>query len=236
MIIHTTAGDAGEGEGKRSYYNAREEGSLRAIRFIANTFESGEDFGTEMNEEMVQINGHRVQRLSYRNCVIYLFRLPDGNGLGTGYPLHREKSLKKLYEGTVENLHSIDSTTIYKDKKDLMTSLKALIQKEQQGVETELHLADTNAENNPNDHSDHQTSSKLFQEVAHEIGNMRLFLYVNYFSSKKPKNVSENEFLMCAATWGVTTSALGDLEHYSTWDNVHNSWIGRQYFRTLDLN
>ena len=41
---------------------------------------------------------------------------------------------------------------------------------------------------------------------------------------------------MCAATWGVTTSALGDLEHYSTWDKVHNAWIGRQYFRTLDLN
>ena len=39
---------------------------------------------------------------------------------------------------------------------------------------------------------------------------------------------------MCAATLGVTTSALGDLEHYSTWDNVHNAWIGRQYFRTLD--
>ena len=57
MIIHTTAGDAGEGEGKRSYYNAREEGSLRAIRFIANTFESGEDFGTEMNERWCKLTG-----------------------------------------------------------------------------------------------------------------------------------------------------------------------------------
>lgn len=236
VIIHTTAGDAGEGKGKRSYYKAREEGSLRALRFLANTFESGEGFGTEMNEEMVQINGHKMQRMSYRNCVVYLLRLPDGNGQGTGYPLHREKSLKKLYEGTVENLHSIDSTAVYKDKKDIITSLKALIQKEQHGIKTELHLADTDPENNPNDHSDHQTSSKLFQEVAQEIGNMRLFLYVNYFSSEKPKNISEDEFLMCAATWGVTTSALGDLEHYSTWDNVHNAWIGRQYFRTLDLN
>ena len=27
------------------------------------------------------------------------------------------------------NLHSIDSTAVYKDKKDLITSLKALIQK-----------------------------------------------------------------------------------------------------------
>ena len=42
---------------------------------------------------------------------------------------YTEKKFKKLYEGTAENLHSIDSTTIYKDKKDLMTSLKALIQK-----------------------------------------------------------------------------------------------------------
>lgn len=236
VIIHTTAGDAGEGTGKRSYYKAREEGSLRALRFLSNTFESGEGFGKEMNKEMVQINGHKMHRLTYRNCVIYLLRLPDGNGQGMGYPLHREKSLKKLYEGTVENLHSIDSTAVYKDKKDLIESLKALIQKEQLGNETEIHLADTDPVHNPNDHSDHQTSSKLFQKVAQQIGKMRLYLYVNYFSSEKPKNMSEDEFLMSAATWGVTTSALGDLEHYSTWDKVHNSWIGRQYFRTLDLD
>ena len=33
VIIHTTAGDAGEGMGKRSYYKAREEGSIRALDF-----------------------------------------------------------------------------------------------------------------------------------------------------------------------------------------------------------
>ena len=236
VIIHTTAGDAGEGMGKRSYYKAREEGSIRALRFLTNTYGSGEGVGTEMNEKRVKLNGHDILRLNYRNCVVYLLRLPDGNGTGAGYPLHEKKSLQKFYEGKVENLPSIDNTTTYKNKKDLLKTLEALIKEEQIGNATEIHLADTDPEQNPDDHSDHQTSSKLFQDTAKAIGNMRLYLYVNYASSNKPKNTSDDEFMLCAATWGVTTSALSDLDHYSTWDNVHNSWIGRQYYRLIDIN
>lgn len=44
-------------------------------------------------------------------------------------------------------------------------------------------------------------------------------------------NIEGAEFLISAGTWGATASGLSDMGHYSTWDDVHNSWIGRQYFR-----
>ena len=107
--------------------------------------------------------------------------------------------------------------------------------KEQAGGNTEIHLADTDQKINPGDHSDHQTSSKFFQVVAKKIGGMTLYLYTNYASAQLDKNIPEEGFLVSAAAWGVTTAHIADHRHYSTWDDAHNSWIGRQYFRTIRI-
>ncbi len=235
VIIHTTAGEAGMGMGNDAYYLAREKGSLAAVRFLSNTYTTGAGLGAEMLRNYVDLNGHQVLRYQYRNCVVYLLRLPDGNGQGTGYELHEYKTLAKLFDGSIQNLPSIDKSTIYKDRKDLETTLNALLLKEQIGGNTEIHLADTDPSINPGDHSDHQTSSKFFQAVAKEMGGIQLYLYTNYASAEQPKNVPDEGFLVSAAAWGVTTSHIADHRHYSTWDDVHNSWIGRQYFRTINL-
>lgn len=235
VIIHTTAGEAGMGMGNDAYYLAREKGSLAAVRFLSNTYTTGAGLGAEMQRNYVDLNGHQVLRYQYRNCVVYLLRLPDGNGQGTGYELHEYKTLAKLFDGSSQNVPSIDKSTIYKDRKDLETTLNALLLKEQIGENTEIHLADTDPNINPCDHSDHQTSSKFFQAVAKEMGGIKLYLYTNYASAQQPKNVPEEGFLVSAAAWGVTTAHIADHRHYSTWDDMHNSWIGRQYFRTISL-
>jgi hypothetical protein len=92
-------------------------------------------------------------------------------------------------------------------------------------------LADTDRTVNPGDHSDHQTSSHFFQEVAHDLGNNSLYLYVNYYTASLPVNCTEQNTVMSAATWGVTTAKIADHRHYSTWDDDHNSWIDKQYYR-----
>ncbi len=235
VIVHTTAGDAGMGMGNDAYYLAREKGSLAAVRFISNTYTSGAGLGAEMERSYVQLASHKILRYQYRNCVIYLLRIPDGNGLGSGYKLHSFNSLKKLYEGKSTDLPTIDQSTIYRDRKDLENTLKELILKEQLNENIEIHLADTNLKINTNDHADHQVSSLFFQEVAKKIGGIQLYLYTNYETSKLPKNVTEKEYLISAATWGVTTAKIADFRHNSTWDDVHNSWIGRQYFRIIQL-
>ena len=235
VIIHTTAGEAGMGMGNDAYYLAREKGSLAAVRFLSNTHTTGAGLGDEMERTYVSLNHHKVLRYQYRNCVIYLLRFPDGNGQGTGYELHQFKTLAKLFDGKSQDVPTIDKSTIYKDREDLETTIKALILKEQIGKNTEIHLADTDQKNNPDDHSDHQTSSKFFQTVAREIGGITLYLYTNYASAQLDKNVPEEGFLVSAAAWGVTTAHIADNRHYSTWDDVHNSWIGRQYYRIIKL-
>lgn len=234
VIVHTTAGEAGAGMGNDAYYLAREKGSLAAIRFLSNTFSSGKGIGQEMERSSVEINGHNILRYRYRNAVIYLLRLPDGSGDGRGYQIHDFKSLSKFYHGKVEELSTIDQSTTYKDKEDLITTLKELILTEAKST-TEIHLADTDAAINPNDHSDHQTSSHFFQAAAKEIGGIELVQYINYATGELPQNVTGDEFLVCAGAWGVTTAHIADHRHYSTWDHVHNNWIGRQYFRKILL-
>ncbi len=86
IFLHTTAGDAGSGTGNTSYYLAREEGSLRAIRFLCNAINYELRQGNQMNGTQVIINGHSLLRYSYANAVVYFLRLPDGNFNGEGYP------------------------------------------------------------------------------------------------------------------------------------------------------
>ena len=235
VIIHTTAGEAGMGMGNDAYYLAREKGSLAAVRFLSNTHTTGAGLGAEMQRSYVNLNGHQVLRYQYRNCVIYLLRFPDGNGQGTGYEMHQFKTLAKLFDGRSQNVPTIDKSTVYKDREDLETTMKALILKEQMGDNTEIHLADIDQKVNPDDHSDHQTSSNFFQSVAKQMGGITLYLYTNYASAQLNKNVSEEGFLVSAAAWGVTTANIADYRHYSTWDEIHNSWIGRQYYRTIQI-
>ena len=235
VIIHTTAGEAGMGLGHDAYYLAREKGSLAAVRFLSNTYTTGAGLGAEMERNYVNLNGHKVLRYQYRNCVVYLLRFPDGNGDGTGYELHQYKTLAKLFNGKIQDVPTIDKSTVYKNREDLETTLKALVLKEQRGDNTEIHLADTDQKINPDDHSDHQISSNFFQAIAREIGGISLYLYINYASGQRDKNVTEEGFLVSAAAWGVTTAHIADNRHYSTWDDVHNSWIGRQYFRIIQL-
>ena len=231
IIIHTTAGEAGDGLGNDSYYKAREEGSLRAIRFLSNTYSSGKNIGNEMERSYASINSHRILRYGYRNTNVYLLRLPDGNGNGTGYEIHDFKSLKKLNTGEISNFLSIDGQTNYTNRKDLIETLKRIFEIEKGENKLEIHLADTDSERNPDDHSDHQNSSKLAQEAAKLVGNLTLYFYVNYYTSELEQNVFDHDFLVSAGTWGVTTSGISDYRHYSTWDDSHNVWIGRQYFR-----
>ena len=235
VIIHTTAGEAGMGMGNDAYYLAREKGSLAAVRFLSNTHTTGAGLGAEMQRSYVNLNGHQVLRYQYRNCVIYLLRFPDGNGQGTGYEMHQFKTLAKLFDGRSQDVPTIDKSTVYKDREDLETTMKALILKEQMGDNTEIHLADTDQKVNPDDHSDHQTSSNFFQSVAKQMGGITLYLYTNYASAQLDTNVSEEGFLVSAAAWGVTTANIADYRHYSTWDEIHNSWIGRQYYRTIQI-
>lgn len=237
IFLHITAGDAGSGTGDTGYYLAREEGSLRAIRFMCNAINYELKQGAEMSKTQVLINGHLVLRFSYANAVAYFLRLPDGNLTGVGYPIHNHASLKKFYEGSVTSFSAIDKSTEYHSLNDLITTIKDLMTFENNTMgQVSFNIADTNSIINPGDHSDHIHSSLIMQKVVGELKLPSVRLYEEYATNLKDQNIFDDGFLICAGTWGATASGLSDFYHNSTWNEGHNIWIGRQYFRDVLLS
>ena len=236
VFIHTTAGDAGSGTGFNNYYLAREEGSLRAIRFMCNTLGDKTRLGTDMKPEKVTVNGHAVQKFSYGKAVAYFLRLPDGNGNGAGYTHTDSASLKKFNEGTIKKISAIDGSTTYISLDDLKKTIASIIEVEagEKGA-IELNIAETDSSINPGDHSDHMNTSLIFQDVAKGLNVVTINFFSEYSTNKKEYNITGDDFLISAGTWGATASGLSDYSHYSTWDSGHNAWIGRQYFRTVTI-
>src|SRR5262245_7062526 len=69
VFVHVSAGDAGKGVGGEPtpYYLAREEGALRAIRFMANAANATAALGADTRPEAVDRAGHQMTRHAYAN-------------------------------------------------------------------------------------------------------------------------------------------------------------------------
>ena len=227
IFLHTTAGDAGYGMANRDYALAREEGSLRAIRFLVNSLRS-RGLGPMSTPNMETVEGHEIRKYQYGNAIAYFLRLPDGNFLGPGYERHGFTSLRKIFQRKVSSISAIDGSTTYNSLEDLQKTIVSLIGRDK---ELYLNVAETDTLANPKDHADHQFSSHIIQSIVDQLQPKRIRYYQEYATSKKPMNVEGPLFLICAGAWGATASGLSDYGHNSTWDNTHNAWIGRQYFR-----
>ncbi len=236
IFLHTTAGDGGGGA-SNNYYLAREEGSLRAIRFMSNTFTNSGAPGNNVNKTTVTVNGHQLLKFSYRNAVAYFLRLPDGDYRGTGYPGTNNESLLKLVDGSITSISAVDGTATYNSLADLEATLQAIVTSEMIPSSSVIfNVADDDAGINPDDHSDHVNSSLIMQNVANNIGGVNLNLYTEYFTSSTPQNVFNEDYMISVGTWAATASGLSDSSYFSTWDSSHNVWIGKQYFRTVSGN
>ncbi|MEH6764908.1 MAG: discoidin domain-containing protein [Aequorivita antarctica] len=236
IFLHVTAGDGGGGSSS-SYYLAREEGSLRAIRFMSNTYTNVGALGNNMNQTTVTVNGHQLLKFSYRNAVAYFLRLPDGDYSGNGYPLNNNESLEKLYNGSITGISAIDGTAAYNSLANLEATLQAIVTTEMiPSSNVTFNVADHDLGINPDDHSDHIYASLIMQDVANNIGGVAVNLYTEYFTASKAQNVFNDDYMVSAGTWAVTASGLSDSSYYSSWDNTHNVWLGKQYFRTVPAN
>jgi hypothetical protein len=235
VFVHVTAGDAGLGVSGApvSYYKAREEGALRAIRFLSNVGENP-GHGARMEWRMVDRAGHRVQRVAYANAVAYFLRLPDGNGFkGTGYESTGFQSLERLKNGDIKSIQAVDGSARYRGWGDLQTALQAIIEAEDEaGKPLSIHIMEPDAALNPEEHSDHRHTALAIQGVLPGIPCASLHLYDTYDNRNRPQNLSGEELLIAVGLWGATTSGLADNYAKSTWDSIHTGWLGRLYSRT----
>src|SRR5262245_39084404 len=152
VFVYVTAGDAGLGLGNggrsQPYYLARESGAKSSVRFMADAAKAPEI----PVDSVASVAGHGIKGWLYRNTVSYFMRLPDGSPQGTGYVATAEQSLRRLHEGTIATITSIDDSTVYQGWSDLRTTLRKLIDHER-GTATDVwvNIPDTDLAKNVGD-------------------------------------------------------------------------------------
>ena len=229
IILHITAGDAGNGMGYNDYTLAREEGSKRAMRFLVKAAYPQANFEDSIITTIKSINNHNLHFYKYRNISSYFLRLPDGNFDGAGYTMHNHESLSKLLTGEKSSITTVDGMNTY-SLNDLKETIGEIIPDPTFQKSISVHIAEIDSSFNPKDHSDHISSANLILNVMDNKTPYHLYNYVEYHTNNLPINIFPEEYQINVGTWGATTSGISDFGHNSTWDEVHNSWLGRQYF------
>jgi len=235
VFIHVTAGDAGAGAGGPGpvpYYLAREEGALRAVRFMANAADPAVGRGAQMQSTMAMRGGHGVQRYAYGNAVVYFLRLPDGNIVnGTVYTPHPE-SLTRLRSGEAATSGTVEMSGRYEGWGDLVETLNAIVEAEKvAGSGLTLHIAELDEEINARDHPDHRATAFAMEDVARLHPCAPLYRHIEYHTKTMPVNVTGTDYMIDVGTWAATASGLSDNHAKATWEPEHNAWIGRAYSR-----
>lgn len=235
VFVYLTAGDAGEGGGPENnpYYQAREAGARRAVRFMSDVDSPTRD-GTFDSKE---IRGHRIARYLYKKTVSYFLRLPDGGRAGAGFPGTGQVSLEKLRTGAVNQLTALDGSSTYLGWRDLVDTLHALILDELQNSDARsvsLNIPDSSLVRNPHDHSDHVNVGRAMDEVAAQLSCASVTRYVGHHLARLRQNLSVIDSANKAAVFGVTVTAveeIGCARCASTWRH-HGIWMGKRVGRT----
>jgi LmbE family N-acetylglucosaminyl deacetylase len=237
VFVHVSAGDAGRvmGGEPTPYYLAREEGALRAIRFMANAANATAALGADSKPESVDRAGHKVARHAYANAVAYFLRIHDGN-IVTGNEFQEHPlSLQRLRSGAAAETRAIDDSARYAGWSDFVATLEAVITSElAPGTALNLHIAELDEKRNPGDHPDHRAVAFAMEEVVARLPCARVSRHQEYATRDRRPNVKGVDYLIDVGTWAATASGLSDLHAGSTWEPGHNAWLGRDYHRAQE--
>jgi LmbE family N-acetylglucosaminyl deacetylase len=237
VFVHVSAGDAGKvmGGTPTPYYLAREEGALRAIRFMANAANAVAALGADSKPEAVERAGHKVARHSYANAVAYFLRIHDGNIVTGDVFEEHPLSLQRLRSGASGETKAIDDSARYAGWADLVATLEAVVTSElAPGTALNLHIAELDEGLNPGDHHDHRAVAFAMEEVAVRLPCARVSRHQEYATRDHAPNVTGVDYMVDVGTWAATASGLSDLHAGSTWEPGHNAWVGRDYHRTQE--
>jgi len=237
VFVHVSAGDAGKvmGGEPTPYYLAREEGAMRAIRFMANAANATAALGADSKPEAVDRAGHKVARHTYANAVAYFMRIHDGNIVTGDVFQEHPLSMQRLRSGASGETKAIDDSTRYVGWADLVSTLEAVVKSElAPGAALNLHIAELDEDLNPGDHHDHRTVAFAMEEVASRLPCARVSRHQEYATREHRPNVTGVDYMIDVGTWAATASGLSDLHAGSTWEPGHNAWVGRDYHRTQE--
>lgn len=234
VFVHVTAGDAGRGAAGAPvpFFLAREEGALRAVRFLANAANPESGLGATMQTATPTIAGHAVTRSAYANAVVYFLRLPDGFFVNGDIYTPIPQSLTRLRAGEVAVVETVDGGATYAGWDALVSTLAGIVETERRDdALLNLHIAETDDARNPRDHPDHRSTAFAMEAVATRFPCASMHRHVEYATRSRRKNVTGDDYLIDVGAWAATVSGLTDLHASNDWDRDHNAWLGRSYSR-----
>jgi hypothetical protein len=232
VFVHITAGDAGlgisAGGRKHPFYLARENGAETAIRFMTDA----DNIPADKKSSQMTLNDHKVYRVAYGTAVSYFLRLPDGNGLGTGYAETGFQSLKRLSEGQIPSMAAVDGSSVYQGWGDLVATLRTIVLQERGPAgPIQVNVPELDSRLNPGDHSDHLMTAKAALEATNDMSCVRRVHYINYASSRLPDNLTAQQRDRESSVYAVTLSGILAFDHRVSWQHYDSSFVGRNYFR-----
>ncbi|RTQ47596.1 hypothetical protein EJV47_19470 [Hymenobacter gummosus] len=212
-----------------TWWQARETGCANSARTACNAQRSTAvprpTFST------VDVRGHHITATFYRNTAMYFLRLPDGGVRGEGFPKCRFQSLRKLKEGKISSLTSVDSLNTYTSWADVTNTVRDIIRREvRTGGTLWVNSSDPDARRNPADHPDHQITGTITDEATRGM-NCRRVLYVGYSTSRRPANLNATQTANQTALFAAYCRGLTEAGQPSAWMPDHLCWLGRQYSR-----
>lgn len=231
VFIFVTAGDAGLGAGPTGapYYLARENGSLRGVRFMADATTSTP---STPSTTLVNVRGHTIRRVAYKNTITYLLRLPDGNGDGLGFPGTGNASLAKLRSRQIATLRAVDGSTTYTSWSDLVNTLATIVRTQAAGTPNVwLNTHDPGITINPGDHSDHWTTGVASVAIQTALPCVNMAYHTGY-STSGLVNMDLDDINNKTGVYANYASGMAEGRYPgAAWDAAHKSWLGALVYR-----
>ncbi|KAE8356865.1 putative deacetylase LmbE-like domain-containing protein [Aspergillus coremiiformis] len=178
--VFLTAGDAGNGE---AYWTSRQAGSLAAYAQmvgVANDWIEG-DAGIQGYDIPVYSLAAKPQ------IELAFMHLPDGNLDGSGFASTGSLSLQKLFDGTIQQIHTVDSSGTTYTKDQLIDVLADIIENfKPDRINTSDFVNDIGG----GDHSDHYTTGYFVDHATRVADNNAAFFgYMGYPVISLPANL-----------------------------------------------
>lgn len=239
IVITLTAGDEGNGfstfnGSSTAYYIAKERAAVASAKFVGDFMNTPYPLTYAIpNAQTVAIGGKNIVKYVYGSgagsVVNYFLRLPDGGATGTGFPGTGNNSLKKLKDGAITSLASIDGANTY-TWAQLVSTIYAIIFAEK-GADPQvwINVADLNTGTNPNDYSDHTYSSMAAQEAV----ATRLWIGINEYVMNHSSNLADNntneQYEDATAAFAQYNWGLIKEKYASQFNSTTRAWLNKEY-------
>ena len=244
VLITLTAGDAGNGSGTfggaaAAFYASKERGALYSTKLVGDMINAPiPPFNNTYplpNVQTVSINGKNLTKYYFGNpsgpgaIVNYFFRLPDGGPAGAGYAGTGNKSLKKLKEGSIANITSVDGANTY-TWAELLSTIVAIVYAEKgSATQTWLNTSSLNTASYP-DISDHVYSSMAAQEAIAGHYAVGINEFVMDYSSNSSSNLTTEEYQIAIGLYAVYNLSLLKDRYPSQLSSTVRAWFSREYY------